>query len=313
MTLDALPDEILLKIMGYLDGENCHNMSSVNKNFYNLYYNNFDIINKYTISTIIVEEKLKNFLITTSYVRRASRLNKYCISKFNLDDECTFRNLMKHAIYSKLDVLRILLNGNGKFFFDKLSPIELSKLNGVNLKLSLETMERPNKMLNFLNGCQLSFNNVCIEKFGLNEVGTTKDEFYVDIGLGCSDMDLFTNTLKFHELNIVYRNLWPILENPNNYLMSLHINQFNEKMMDILMRIINGCTKYIRNIEIAMEEKYDKNHITVLQNQYLTTTNFNWTMIYYEGNDTTSFIGDKFCNECNSVENITIEYNKYWE
>uniref|UniRef100_A0A0N4ZTX1 F-box domain-containing protein n=1 Tax=Parastrongyloides trichosuri TaxID=131310 RepID=A0A0N4ZTX1_PARTI len=207
MTLDALPDEILLKIMGYLDGENCHNMSSMNKNFYNLYYNNFDIINKYIISTIIVEENLKNFLVTTSYVRRASRLNKYCTSKFNLENECTFRNLMKHVAYSNLDVFKILLNGNGEFFFDKLSPIDLSRLNGINLKLIIKTLERPNKLLNFLSSCQLSFNNISIEKYGLNEVGKIKDEFYVDIGLGCSDMDLFTNTIKFHELNIIYRNI----------------------------------------------------------------------------------------------------------
>uniref|UniRef100_A0A0N4ZTX0 F-box domain-containing protein n=1 Tax=Parastrongyloides trichosuri TaxID=131310 RepID=A0A0N4ZTX0_PARTI len=259
MTFDELPDNVLLKILGYLNGEDAQKMSIMNKEF---------------------------------------------------GDGCAFHNLMKHVDYCHLDELSIRLTGNGDSFFSKIFPIELSKLRGEKLKFSLRTLERPNKMLFFLRKCQMEFYEVIIKIYGLDENGTIKKEFDINISSSMNNMSFITNTIKVCELKMMLINLYSVIEKHGGYPIFVHIYQFNDKMMNILMEFINGCMKYIGRIEIVMGRAYNKENITILQNQYLNSTDYKWSMIDFGKSNLSSFFGNKLCSKCDNTDSIVVEYKK---
>uniref|UniRef100_A0A0N4ZTW9 Uncharacterized protein n=1 Tax=Parastrongyloides trichosuri TaxID=131310 RepID=A0A0N4ZTW9_PARTI len=266
---------------------------------------------KYFISTISVEEYLNDFLILISYFKEDDNDNTKYYSVFKLDDGCTFHNLMKHTNYCTLDKFSIGLNGNGEAFFNKISSFDLSKLNGYKLKLKLGTLERPNKLLTFLNTCRMAFLEVIVKKYGPDENGIMKNEFYIYIDPSSNNILFNMNTIKAYEVKMIFNNLCPIIEEHGGYPVSVHLYQFNNKMMNIIMDFINGCIKHFNKIEIIMEEAYDKNHLEVLKNEYLNSSNYTWSLVDYEIFKLSIFSGEKHCSECNKTERIVVEYKKY--
>uniref|UniRef100_A0A0N4ZRA8 F-box domain-containing protein n=1 Tax=Parastrongyloides trichosuri TaxID=131310 RepID=A0A0N4ZRA8_PARTI len=296
MSLMSLPDEAIVKILGYLGTKDLNNVKKVSRSLYNMCYENIHKMQRFEWDKIHVSGagRIGKCGIEVSFLNNS----EYYTREIDINETITFRNLIKYVTMDGINSIIIDVGGPDDLFFKLFNPFVDNNFRVDHIYINIYNFAKSEGLFEFLSRVN-NFKHLSVFRSSIG------GDYSYDI---LDNQSTVTVALPMNEMSYLKK----ILESTSKNNLICDKNHLNVQFGDDLnsgvrqmFNFINDCNTGIFSVSgTFISHHYSLNH-EQFYNIFSEETSYQWSLKEEDSDKIIS--GIKYCWKCKKRKEIFIE------